>query len=270
MNWVDPATAVPNKTPMVWVFTKHLKSHYPKAPAAGHFWRDYFYDLVSGSGERRQDIENLFGRIEGAVADVKRNRIPHKQPLNQEQAEAIDLFVACMFMRTEKMRDSVTSSANALARIERDHAAAHYRPAPETETCQRNAHAFAIYDGILLISKYLAKMSHNLFIAPAGKSYLTSDTPCLWQAAWGRPCLENPTFEISIPLTPKHLLHISKTLEGSGYMDALDYMVDQTNWEMIGTCRDYFVSNSNQADPSWQANGLQRLKVLVEGALAPK
>ena len=52
MNWVDPATAVPNKTPMVWVFTKHLKSHYPKAPAAGHFWRDYFYDLVSGSGER--------------------------------------------------------------------------------------------------------------------------------------------------------------------------------------------------------------------------
>jgi len=268
MNWVDPATTVPNKTPMVWVFTKDLKRRHPKAPAAGHFWRDYFYDLVSSSGERRQDLENLFGKIEGAVADVTRNCIPHKQPLNQQQAEAIDLFVACMFLRTEKMRDSVMSFANGHARIERDHAASHRRCAPETETYQRNAHAFAIYDGILVISDYLTKMSHNVFIAPPGKSYLTSDTPCLWQAALGQPCLENPTFEASLPLTPQYTLHVSKTMPSSGYLDAPDYLVDQTNWEMIGGCRDYFVSNSHETEPSWQEDGLDRLKALLSGAAA--
>jgi len=266
MNWVDPATTVPNKTPMVWVFTKDFSRHYLKAPAARNFWRDYFYDLVSTSGERRQDLENFFGKIECVIADVTRNYIPQRRRLNHEQAEAIDFFVACMFMRSEKMRDSVMSFANAVARIEREHAMAQKRPVPNTATYQQNAHAHSIYDGLLFISEHLAKMSHNIYIAPEGKSYLTSDTPCLWQAALGQPCLTNPTFEISLPLTPKHLLHVSKNTQTSGYLEALDYMVDQINWETIRDCREYFISNSQKIDPSWKDNGLDRLKVLLKGA----
>jgi len=268
LNWVDPATTAPKKTPMVWVFSKDCKSSYPKPPAAGHFWREYFYDLVGKSGERRQDLENLLGRIEGAVAALTRKCITQKQPLDTQEAANLDLFIACMFMRTEKMHDSIMSGVNALARIERVHALAHGRPAPDTETYRRNAHAHAIYDGVLLISDYLSKMPHNVFIAPPGKSYLTSDTPCLWQATLGQPCLENPTFEISLPLTPKYLLHISKTMETSGYLDALGYMVDQTNWELVRASREYFISSSKKADPCWQDGGLERLKVLLQGAAA--
>ncbi len=150
MNWVDPDTTVANKTPMVWVFSKDLKSCYPKAPAAGHFWREYFYDLVSNSGERRQDLENLLGRTEGAVAALTRKCITQKQPLDIEEAANLDLFVACMFMRTEKMRDSIMSFVSAHARIEREHAMAYKRPVLETAIYQHNAHAFAIFDGILL------------------------------------------------------------------------------------------------------------------------
>jgi hypothetical protein len=268
LNWVDPSTTAPKKTPMVWVFSKDMKTRRAKAPGTRRFWREYFYDLVSASGDRRQDLENLLGRIEGAVAAVTQDCILRKQPLSPEQADAIDLFVACMFMRTEKMRDSVMSFAGAIARIERDHAAARKRPVPNRETFQRNAHAFAIYDGVILISDYLRKMSHRIFIAPPQKSYLTSDTPCLWQAALGEPCLENPTFETSLTLTPKHMLHISKTIPTSGYLEAPDYLVDQTNWEIIRGCREYFVSNCHQADPCWQHDGSERLKILLEGALA--
>src|SRR5215831_6895347 len=120
MNWVDPATAAPKKTPMVWVFSKDLKSSYLRSPATDHFWREYFYDLISNSGERRQDIENLLAKVEGAVAAITRKCIAHKQPLDFEEASNLDLFVACMFVRTEKMGDSIMSSANAVVRIERE------------------------------------------------------------------------------------------------------------------------------------------------------
>ncbi len=253
-HWVDPATKVANKTPMVWTFTKDAKRRQLKPPASGYFWRDYFYDLISTSGERRQNLENLLGKIEGSMARIIDQRIIHKQPLDQEESENFDLFVACMFMRTERMKESIGSSVSAMARIEKDHAQAYGKPIPDTSVMEHNAHAHAIYDGVLFLSKEFAKMSHNIFIAPAGKVYLTSDTPCVWQAPLGFSGLANPLLEITLPLTPKHQLHISKTIPTSGYIDQLDFMVDQTNWETIRRCRSYFVANSSTLDDSWLEN----------------
>jgi hypothetical protein len=109
-HWLDPATKVAGKTPMVWKFTKDKKQKEPKPPAAGHFWRDYFYDLISTSGERRQNLENLLGKIEGSMARIVEQRIFQKHSLNQIESEELDLFVACMFMRTERMKNTVTSA----------------------------------------------------------------------------------------------------------------------------------------------------------------
>jgi hypothetical protein len=63
---------------------------------------------------------------------------------------------------------------------------------------EHNAHAHAVYDGVLFISDELGKMSHNVFVAPAGKAYLTSDTPCGWQAPLGFVGLANPMLEITL------------------------------------------------------------------------
>lgn len=81
-----------------------------------------------------------------------------------------------------------------------------------------HAHAHAIYDGVLFLCDELAKMSHNVFIAPAGKPYLTSDTPCGWQAPIGFTGLANPLLEITLPLTPRHVLRISRIISTSGYI----------------------------------------------------
>src|SRR5438876_8315925 len=83
--WTDPATTIPSKTPMVWTIGRDLKSRHARPPAAGHFWRDYFYDLISVSGERRQSLEDLFGEIEGLVANITHRRFPHKQPLDHNE-----------------------------------------------------------------------------------------------------------------------------------------------------------------------------------------
>jgi hypothetical protein len=125
----------------------------------------------------------------------------------------------------------------------------------------------AIYTGILAIHDELAKMSHNVFIAPAEKAYVTSDTPCIWQAPCGYAGLANPLIEITLPLTSRHMLHISRTIPNSGYIDALDYMVDQSNWETIRRCRNYFVANSNVLPASWlETQEYWALKLLQEAA----
>src|ERR1035441_6705923 len=85
-------------------YTTLFRSRHARPPAAGHFWRDYFYDLISQSGKRRQNLEDLLGKIEGAFANIIQRRIPLKEPLAQVEAENLDLFVACMFMRTQHMR----------------------------------------------------------------------------------------------------------------------------------------------------------------------
>jgi hypothetical protein len=156
-----------------------------------------------------------------------------------------------MFLRTERMKESVTSAVSAMARIEKAHAQANGKPVPDTAVREHNAHPHAIYDGILFVSQELSKMSHNVFLALPGKAYLTSDTPCVWKAPFGVPGLANPVLEITLPLTPRHLLHISKTIPKSGYIDAPDFLVDQTNWETIRRCEKYFVANSSVLDPSW-------------------
>jgi hypothetical protein len=268
MHWVDPATTAPGKTPMVWIISKDMKSRAAKPPAAGHFWRDYFYDLVSLTGERHQGLENLLGKIEGSVANITRRCIPNKQPLGHDEAEAINFFVACMFMRTEKVRESILSAVSAMGRIERDHAAIQGLPIPDNSIRERNAHAHAIYDGLLFISDHLEGMSHNIFIAPTGRSYVTSDTPCVWQAAAGPLGLINPMLEITLPLTPEHVLHISKTIPTSGYVEAPAFSVDQANWDTIHQCREYFIANSQTIDPSWDDSGLDRFRKLIEGALS--
>jgi hypothetical protein len=60
-RWVDADTLAPGKTPMVWTFTKDAKRKQLKPPASGYFWRHYFYDLVSVSDERRQNLEKGVG-----------------------------------------------------------------------------------------------------------------------------------------------------------------------------------------------------------------
>jgi len=250
-RWVDPATSVAGKTSMVWTFTKDARDKQLRPPASGHFWRDYFYDLISTSGERRQDLENLLGKIEGSMARIVDQRILLKQPLGQAESQDLDLFVACMFMRTERMKDSIASAVSAVALLEKAHAEAQGIPIPDTSVMEHNAHPHAIYDGVLSIGQELGKMSHNVFVTPVGKSYLTSDTPCVWQARFGAAGLVNPRLEVTLPLTPRHLLHISKTIPTSGYIDAPDFLVDQTNWETVRRCRAYFVANSSVLAASW-------------------
>ena len=253
-RWADPATTVPGKTAMVWTISKDGKHKRLKPPASNHFWRDCFYDLTTRCGQHRQDLENLLGSIESSFARIVENLIIPSKPVSHIELQELDLFVAGMSMRTEKMRESISSFASAKARIEKDHAISRSAPPPDTSGNEHNAHALAICEGICFISGRLAAMSHNVFVAPAGKAYVTSDTPCTWRAPTGCVGLANPALEITLPLTPNHLLHVSKVFPLSGSREAEDFWVDLMNWDTIRGARRYFIANSSVVDPDWFEN----------------
>lgn len=248
-QWVDRATVGPKKTPMVWVIAKDGQRGELKAVGKSVFYRHYFYDLLSNTGKRDQSLENTLSKIESASAKVIKERIPNKEALDQDEADAIDLFVACMFMRTERKRKSVRDFVLTKSRIEKDYAQEYGKSIPDTSLDEDNAHPFAVFTAIEVISAEIMAMGHVVLVAPEGHFFVTSDDPCVW-AANGPVGLRNPTITITLPLSPSHLLHISRTA-ASGYLDATDQDVDEMNRRTILGSEKYFISSLREIDPRW-------------------
>jgi hypothetical protein len=267
-HWFDPDTTGPGEVPMVWAISKDGQQREQKTSGDCLFWKEYFYDLVSKTGERSRGIEDLLSKIEDGYTRVVTQRIPTKQPLNPQEAEAMDYFVVCMFTRTESRKIGTDSWASARARIQREYAEAARQPVPDTTVFEKNAHAFALLHGIEFVPGFLKEMDHKVLTAPQGKFYVTSDDPCVWDAAFGPPGLANRLLTITLPLTPQHLLYLSRDGSGSAYGDALPDMVDTFDWRTIRECQKYFISSTKQTKPCWFENesewALRQLRIMMK------
>lgn len=250
-RWVDPATTATNKTPIVWVFSKDGQRREHRSPGQSKFWRDYFYDLFSITGEQNQSIENALGKIEGWTAQITNQKLDQRIPLGRDEVEAIDLFIACMFARTEKFKRSIKNGAEAMARSESERAAAYGLPKPSNATLVQNAHPFSIFTSIEVVSAEIATWTHEMFIAPSGQEFVTSDSPCVWEAMIGLPGLANKSLEISLPLSPRHLLLVSRQPRPNAYQEIPEDLVDYLNWRTICHCDEYFISSGQQTKPIW-------------------
>lgn len=241
-QWADQATLAPSKTPAVWVISKDGQRRFARNPGQSHFWLEFFYDVISVKGERCQAIEQALGQIESAVTPVIRDKIPNKEPLYPDEVAAIDLFVASTFMRTGRKKKSLMEFVTARSRIEKDWAAAYNKPIPDTSLNEHNAHPFAVSTAIEAVTEEVAKMGHAVFIAPEGKSFVTSDDPCVWVAD-GPVGLRNITIQVSLPLSPTHLLLISHS-PVSGYLQATNEDMDEMNYRSISRCDEHFIATS--------------------------
>ena len=266
-RWIDPATL--SEKPSVWIVSKDGKDAKLRSPANAHFWREYFYDLTSVTGERSQVVEDTLGKIEGWTSAITVERLDQKVPVEPSEAEAMDLFVGCMRARTEQFKHGVQSFAEAKARIEREHAAAYGLPIPANDVSVQNAHAFSVLTALEFVPKEISSWTHEVFIAPAGNFFVTSDNPCVWAAIMGPPGLRNRFLEISLPLSPKHLLLVSKEPRPSAYREIPDDLVDYLNWRTIRHCGEYFVSNQETVKPIWFESEAYWLKETLKQIVAP-
>jgi Protein of unknown function (DUF4238) len=116
------------------------------------------------------------------------------------------------------------------------------------------------------ISTQVALLSHmNLAILWTDDSlgFITSDAPCVWfdpdwhnQPAFYRaPSLASPTIEISLPLSPTHLLLISHS-GPTGYRKIPMQGLDEINRRTRFHAKDTFVVNHNESKPYWYDEGV--------------
>lgn len=252
-HWFSQESQAPNKTPMVWVIAKDGVRKRARPPASDAFWRDYFYDAVAVGGERNQDIENAFAELEGKLPHIVDNIIKQKFPTGEEEEALIDFFVACMFLRTEKFMKSIQSAADARARIEDEYSIAYDLDIQGVELRRRNAFPLAISVLWKWLARCLAQWNHLVLVAPPGKFFVTSDTPCFWQTISGFVGLDNFSLEIFLPLASEHALLLTRLLPGDGYVNLTQANVDSFNRRLVQSCRSYFISKSNQTEASWFA-----------------
>jgi hypothetical protein len=107
-------------------------------------------------------------------------------------------------------------------------------------------------------------MDHEMFSAPDGKFLLPPTTLAYGKLLLAFPGLANRWLQITLPITPKHLLYISREGRGSSYSEILPDMADYLNWRTVGKCSEYFISPAKEIDPSWHQNESAWLRQLFD------
>jgi Protein of unknown function (DUF4238) len=243
-RWLD---RIPNRNPVIWVNSKDGSSQSPKTLGNSLFWREFFYDLASKDGQHDQSVEEALHDTETRFSLLIDKQISRKEPLDRQQARVMDLFAASMSLRTLGFNEKIESFAAAKAHIEAAHARLYGISPPDTDLRRKNAFPMGIVCNWTWLADHLANWNHNLLLAPGGKSFITSDNPCVWFSDVGLACLENDFLEISLPLTPRHLLLISRTLPQSGCGETSGDTVDYFNRRTIRQCHRYWICRTKTA-----------------------
>lgn len=251
-QWIDPASAAPNRTPHVWKISRDGRNRRYHHPAERVFGIENGNTLESITGERNETVENILSRVESVLARALRSELPNRQPLGRDQVDAINMFFASMLVRVPAARASLQPGIAAMARIERETAEATNRTIPDTRLFEQNALAHITHSSLFDILPELERMTHWILRAPSGESFLTSDRPAVISALTGAPGLANPNALICLPLSPNILLHLTHDeAQFSGYYNLEARDVLQWNQLIVSQCSQWFISNRSDVDSCW-------------------
>jgi hypothetical protein len=281
--WCDAAKPA-NHTPYVWTFPRDGGDAKNKAPE-GIFTEPNLYTIRREDGSRDLSLENGLSELESKFSNVRRSVIAKQQTPSDEDRQILITFAAASFARTRSQRDHQQSQwGNVLAMMDqvkeqlqsmtpddRGHFAWSFaRPSKATginhEEVKRLAESPLQHTLDISISAQVALLSHlNLAILWTDDSFgfITSDAPCVWfDPEWHKqptfyqaPSLSSPTIEITLPLSPNHLLLISHS-GPTGYRKVTMKVVDEFNRRTRFYAKDTFVANRNEAKACWYDVGM--------------
>jgi hypothetical protein len=194
-------------------------------------------------------------------------------------------FVAAQQARTPRMREHIRSQwGHALdlmdelkANMERATPEERKRAADFPRLSSRNERSMSHDDVRRLVAEplqstvaplvssltpLLTKLNMTLLCTDGEPSFITSDEPCVWfdPAAHQRPAfyraaaLMYPTLEITMPLTPRCMLFLSRSAP-TGYVDASPALVHELNRRTRAYAEQFFVSQTSEAHPHWYERG---------------
>jgi hypothetical protein len=235
-------------------------SHKKKRSPEKSFRENNKYTIHLPDGRRELVIENTLAGTEDAYVKIL-PKIQKREELDPEDRAELCVFAATMHSRTSAMGEHWTGKMQNLhemtVNIEKAHKA---EPKESLETARmvQTAHQQLIVSSIRHETPLLFQMQMTVMFTDDDVGFITSDMPCnlfnseayKWPASFRSPGLGDLNTEVTLPLTPQHLLVFSYN-ETPGYVEALPAIVEEHNWRVHYWCSKEFVSWKGVVRDTW-------------------
>jgi hypothetical protein len=212
------------------------------------------------NGDRNLIIENTLAGIEHRFVNVL-GRIRRRERLTPLDRAHLCLFTAAMHSRSiamgEHWKEFYEGVHRQVVALERKRNAI---PASSLETADmvKHAHPYLVESGIEVQAPMLFKMPMSILVTDDELGFVTSDNPCVWNVpnahrmppGLRHPSLSQPGIEITLPLTPQHMLLISYRIYPP-YVELKQATVDDANRLRCLDCTEEFVSWKGETRPYW-------------------
>ncbi len=256
--WCDPNTP-PGQRPYIWRISKDGNSKRNKSPEKSFTETDR-YTVTLPNGERNLTVEHTLANLENQFVQVLQ-RIRRRERLTIWDKARLCMFTAAMHVRTVAMGDHWKAIWEDLHRKvvagEKKHDA---KPITSLETAEmvQHAHQDLVMVGLQTQTPMYFAMGMSILVTSDEIGFITSDTPCIWAnpklhtfpPAYRHPALGQKDIEVTLPLTPHHLLLISHTRYPL-YVNTKPETVDNANWIRRWECTKEFISWKGETKPYW-------------------
>jgi Protein of unknown function (DUF4238) len=269
-SWCDPTTPA-GQTPYIWRVSKDGTQKKNKSPEKS-FTASNRYTITMPNGDRNLVIENTLGGIENQFVGVL-GRVRRREHLTPRDRAHLCLFTAAMHTRSiamgEHWKEFYQGVHNQVVALEKKRKAP---PATSLETADlvKHAHPYLVQSGVEVLAPMLFKMPMSILVADDGVGFVTSDNPCVWNVPNAHrmppglryPGLSQPGIEITLPLTPRHMLLISyrvyplyvnvqqTTVDDANRLRCLDCTEEFVSWR--GGTRPYWLDPGKEPDDAWE------------------
>jgi uncharacterized protein DUF4238 len=257
-SWCDPRS-LGDQNPHIWRVRRDGSQKRRKSPEKS-FRANNRYTITMPNGDRNLVIENTLGGIENQFVNVL-GRIRRREYLTPRDRAHLCLFTAAMHARADavgehwkKFYQSVHSQVVAL---EKKH---NSTPTTSLESADmvKHAYPYTVDLSVEVLAPMLFRMPMTILVTDDALGFITSDNPCVWfvpnahtmPPMLRHPSLSQPDIEISLPLTPQHLLLIAHRAYPQ-YVDARKATVDEANRSRRFNCTEEFVSWKGGTLPYW-------------------
>jgi hypothetical protein len=205
-------------------------------------------------------LENTLAGLENEFVQV-RQKILGREQLGIQDKVTLCLFSAAMHSRAiragDNLRNTLQQVHDMVTSLEKQHSTE-----PDTsrqtgmmvETAPQDMVIFSLEIETPL---YMA-MEMSIFVTDDDLGFITSDTPCVWfnpkahtfPPFYRSPGLAQEDIEVTLPLTPQHLLFLSHRKHPL-YIDVNQKAVDEANRLARAHCAAEFVSWKGDTRPYW-------------------
>jgi uncharacterized protein DUF4238 len=260
--WCDPRTPE-DQTPYIWRIARDGSGKKNKAPEKSFTATDR-YTIKLPTGKKDLIVENTLAGLENAFVSV-RGQIEERQELTDEDKATLCLFAAAMQSRTRRAGDHWQKTAQQLHEMVSS-MEQQYGTGPttsrQTGRMVEVAPQYLVMTMLDVQTPLLYEMEMSIFVTDDELGFITSDSPCVWfnpkahtfPPFYRSPGLGQADIEVTLPLTPSHMLFISHR-KHPFYIDVGRHVVDEANRLTRAHAADEFVSWKGETRPYWFETG---------------